>query len=26
YYYNHERPHQGIDGKKPIEMINPLPK
>jgi hypothetical protein len=25
YYYNHERPHQGIDGKKPIEMINPLP-
>lgn len=26
YYYNHERPHQGIDGKKPIEMINLLPK
>lgn len=26
YYYDHERPHQGIDGKKPIEMINPLPK
>lgn len=26
YYYNHERPHQGIDGKKPIEMINPLLK
>lgn len=26
YYYNHERPHQGIEGKKPIEMINPLPK
>jgi transposase InsO family protein len=26
YYYNHERPHQGIDGKKPIEMINSLPK
>ncbi|RYJ40677.1 Integrase family protein [Flavobacterium anhuiense] len=26
YYYNHERPHQGIDGKKPIKMINPLPK
>jgi hypothetical protein len=25
YYYNNERPHQGIDGKKPIEMINPLP-
>ncbi|MBS1530726.1 MAG: transposase family protein [Bacteroidetes bacterium] len=21
YYYNHERPHQGIGGKKPIEMI-----
>jgi len=26
YYYNQERPHQGIDGKKTIEMINPLPK
>lgn len=26
YYYNHERPHQGIDGKKPIEMIKTLPK
>jgi hypothetical protein len=25
YYYNHERAHQGINGKKPIEMINPLP-
>ena len=25
YYYNHERAHQGIDGKRPIEMINPLP-
>jgi len=25
YYYNHERPHQGIDGKKPIEMTNLLP-
>lgn len=21
YYYNYERPHQGIGGKKPIEMI-----
>jgi transposase InsO family protein len=21
YYYNHERPHQGIGGKKPIDMI-----
>jgi hypothetical protein len=21
YYYNHERPHQGIDGKKPVEMV-----
>lgn len=21
YYYNHERPHQGIAGKKPVEMI-----
>jgi hypothetical protein len=21
YYYNHERPHQGIDGKKPVEML-----
>lgn len=27
YYYNHERPHQGIDNKKPVEMLqtNPLP-
>lgn len=25
YYYNHERPHLGIDGKKPIELIKPLP-
>lgn len=25
YYYNHERAHQGIDGKKPIKMINLLP-
>lgn len=25
YYYNHERPHQGIEGKKPIEMTKPLP-
>lgn len=25
YYYNHERPHQGINGKKPIEMLNLLP-
>lgn len=25
YYYNHERPHQGIGGKKPVEMTNPLP-
>ena len=25
YYYNHERPHQGINAKKPVEMINPLP-
>jgi hypothetical protein len=25
YYYNHERPHQGIEGKKPIECIKPLP-
>lgn len=21
YYYNHERPHQGLNGKKPIEML-----
>lgn len=21
YYYNHERPHQGIGGKKPVDMI-----
>lgn len=21
YYYNHERPHQGINGKKTIEML-----
>ena len=25
YYYNHERAHQGINNKKPVEMINPLP-
>ena len=25
YYYNHERPHQGIDGKKPIEMLETKP-
>jgi hypothetical protein len=25
YYYNHERPHQGINGVKPIEMIKTLP-
>lgn len=25
YYYNHERPHQGIDNKKPVEMLNLLP-
>ena len=27
YYYNHERPHQGINNKKPVEMlqVNPLP-
>ena len=27
YYYNHERPHQGINGKKPVETLiqNPLP-
>ena len=24
YYYNHQRPHQGIDGKKPVEIINQL--
>ena len=22
-YYNEERPHQGLDGKKPAEMANP---
>lgn len=22
YYYNHERPHQGLNGKKPVEMLN----
>lgn len=21
YYYNHERPHQGLNGKKPVEML-----
>ena len=26
YYYNHERPHQGINNKKPVECINLLPK
>jgi hypothetical protein len=25
YYYNHERPHQGINNKKPIELANLLP-
>src|ERR1700690_324424 len=25
YYYNNERPHQGIEGKKPIELTNLLP-
>ena len=25
YYYNHERPHQGINGKKPVECIKTLP-
>lgn len=25
YYYNHERPHQGINNKKPVEMLNLLP-
>lgn len=25
YYYNHERPHQGLNGKKPIELLIPLP-
>lgn len=23
YYYNHERPHQGLNGKKPVEMLGP---
>lgn len=25
-YYNHERPHGGIDGKKPVDMSNPEKK
>ena len=25
YYYNHERPHKGLDGKKPIEMLEIKP-
>ena len=25
YYYNQLRPHQGLNGKMPINMINPLP-
>lgn len=25
YYYNQLRPHQGINGKTPVELINPLP-
>ncbi len=25
YYYNHERPHQGLDGKKPVEMLATKP-
>lgn len=24
-YYNYQRPHQGINGKKPIDMLNLLP-
>jgi transposase InsO family protein len=23
YYYNHERSHQGLNGKKPVEMLEP---
>lgn len=26
YYYNHERPHQALGGKKPIEMIQQKPE
>lgn len=26
YYYNHERPHQGIDNKTPVEFRKSLPK
>jgi len=26
YYYNHERPHQGLDGKKPVEMPEAKPE
>lgn len=25
YYYNHERPHQGLNGKKPVEMLEAKP-
>lgn len=25
YYYNHERSHQALNGKKPIELLIPLP-
>jgi hypothetical protein len=25
YYYNHERPHQGLEGKKPIDMLTMQP-
>ena len=26
YYYNHERPHQGIDGKSPVEFAENCPR
>lgn len=25
YYYNHERPHQALNGKSPVNVLNPLP-
>jgi len=26
YYYNHERPHQGLNGKTPVQMLETPPK
>ena len=26
YYYNHERPHQGLNGKTPVQMLETPPQ